>query len=307
MKKTIAAGGASLLGISAVALVSTPAQAADVVDLCLTSADHIAGVGGDNWYMDCVPQYGLGRVGFDILSETGFPAGFAKLDDSSAVSSSSANTGPAASAYFGVVPPPAGFTELTYIDSFTTDRQYYNGRVIVPVASVNAIAPTELPDACDGGTYSNSYIVTYTPATVVFTQVVDGVEWRYDVVVAPDPLYLGLSLVGGVFDPLGSMCAVGGGEFGSGFPLFGVNEAFPSDEWDLVIGLATTGDDDGATVTPYFGTGKGLPQLADTSRYVAPRQLPVMGLDPVVPVGIAGLFLALGVAGGYLKRRRVHS
>ena len=72
--------------------------------------------------------------------------------------------------------------------------------------------------------------------------------------------------------------------------------------------------DNSNSLTPYFGAGKTLPTA---SRFVPPPVVPVTP-DPVpelaatstevnTTLGVAAGFLALGLAGGYLHRRRVRS
>ena len=113
MKKSVALASASVLGVGAVALGGTSAQAAPVVDACTTANDHTISYPdiGDNWYMDCIPQYGLGKVEFTIGSDVDLPPEFLPISDPS-VASVASNTGPAASTYFGDTAPPAGFRYL---------------------------------------------------------------------------------------------------------------------------------------------------------------------------------------------------
>ncbi len=294
MKKTIAAGGASLLGIGAVAAFgAAPATAAPVTDLCETAADHEITVGalGDNWFMDCIPRYAVAEVGFNILSGSGFPASFLSLEDPAVTRTTS--TGAAADTYFAATQP--GFTYLEEIQSEATDTsQYYNGNLIVPVASVSAIPATELPFIC-GTDYDTAYRVTYGSAAVSFTQVVDGVEWRYDVETTPEPLVIGLNILNtGVLDPTANQCV-------SSKDIVNFANDSTSPVWDEVESVVTATEN---TLQANYGSGKNLP---DVTRYVAPPVLPATGSEfqPAVPMGIAALFLSLGVAAGVLRRRRV--
>jgi hypothetical protein len=302
VKKTIAAGGASLLGLSAVGLGTVPAMAAGEPD-CTAVAEHEVRTTGSvaDWYMACIPQYALGTVDFTIVSDVDFPAGFLELDDPG-VTSTSTNTGAAANAYLGVVPEAAGFRNLDLEPSESgSDYQTYSGAMMFEVASVGAY--TGVPPAGCAGTFTGMYTVNYAPTTVTFTQIVDGVEWRYDLVVAPAPLFLGLSILGtGVFDPAGNMCVTS-----NGISTFANNAQDQPLNFAEVAGHATI-NDDLETLMPYFGSAKSLP---DVSRYVPPTPvpeqplLPPTGVDIAAPLGLAATFLALGVAGGYLRRRRV--
>ncbi len=293
VKKTIAAGGASLLGIGAASLgAAAPAAALPVTDPCATGADHTITVGalGDNWFMDCIPQYGVAEVAFEIVSAAPFPASFMPIND--AAVTRVASTGAAGATYFGS--SEQGFTYFDHLFFLDTDTsQFYNGNLIVPISSVGSILPADLPDGCTG-TYSTAFIVNYAPVSVTFTQIVDGVEWRYDLQTAPEPLYLGLNILNtGVLDPVGNQCASSNGDLADAVDNL-------DDDWFVVEDIVSPGND---TLNPYFGDAKDLP---DVSRYVAPPSLPAMGMEiqPAVPIGIAALFLSLGVTAGVLRRRR---
>lgn len=297
MKKTIAAGSASLLGLTAVALGASSAQAADdpVVTPCVDHNDHNVTTGGvsSNWYMDCIPQYAFGQVEFDITSATPFPAAFVPLGYPAVTST--ATVGTVGLDYFGLTAPPAGFG-LVEEGAVTPNSRSYGGTMIFPIASVGHVDIADLPDGCSTGTYTDAYVVNYTPATVTFTQTIDGEDWVYQVSAAPAPLYLGLSILDtGVFDPTGSMCASGNGV--TTFALDNVANV----EWENVAQRATSFGD-GETLMPYFGDGKTLPDIARTPN---PPALASTGVDPSGALGVAALFLALGVAGGYLRRRQL--
>lgn len=312
MKKTIAAGSASLLGLTAVGFGATSAQAADdpVVTPCLTDADHKVTIGGvsSNWYMDCIPQYGTSGIGFWIESDIPFPPGFLDLDDPGVTST--ATTGTAAVDYFGAPGTSAGFVDGPSAVIHNSQAQAYQGSLVLKINSVGSIPTASLPADCAAGIYTNAYEVTYAPATVTFSQLVNGEEWRYDVTVTPPPLYLGLSFApanDGTFDPKGAMCAYGAAGPEGQASWYAESQAVdPDGLWNPIASLATDGFTNGDTLSPYFGQGKMLPDIA---RYVPPPppkpELAATGVDPSGPLGVAALFLALGVAGGYLRRRRL--
>jgi hypothetical protein len=298
MKKAIAAGGASILGLGAVAsLGAAPAAAVPVTTPCDDYTDHniTAGTLGDNWFMSCVPRYAVAEVRFDILSETGFPASFLSLEDPAVTRTTS--TGAAADTYFATTQP--GFTFLEEIQGENTETsQHYNGNLVVPVASVAAIPATELPFLC-GTDYDTAYRVNYGTASVTFTQIVDGVEWRYDVQTTPEPLYLGLNILNtGVLDPTSNQCVSS-----KGIVNFAEDSTNPVFTDDIVPVVTATQE----SLQANYGSGKNLP---DVSRYVPPVPekpvLPATGAEfqPAVPLSIAALFLSLGVATGVLRRRR---
>lgn len=312
MKKTIAVGSASLLGLTAVGFGASSAQAAadPVVAPCLTDADHVVSVGGvsSNWYMDCLPQYGTSEIGFWIQSGGAFPAGFVHLENPSVTST--ATTGTAAVDYFGATGAPAGFADGPGFIIGDSTAQAYEGSLVLKINSLGSIPTASLPADCAvgaaGTSYTNAYEVTYLPATVTFSQLVDGVEWRYDVAVTPPPLYLGLSFAAandGSFEPTGSMCAYGASGPNGQASWFAANNTDPDGNWDNVASLATQNIQNLDTLSPYFGAGKLLP---DISRYVPPKpELASTGVDPSGALGVAALFLALGVAGGFLRRRKL--
>ncbi|TPX00861.1 hypothetical protein FJ656_30585, partial [Schumannella luteola] len=81
MRKTTALLSAGTIGVVAVG-AGAAAPAAAVVDTpCETFADHESiGDPSDNWYMECIPQYGLGKVEFTLdAPDSGFPDGFDPL------------------------------------------------------------------------------------------------------------------------------------------------------------------------------------------------------------------------------------
>lgn len=309
MKKTIVAGTASILGLTSTALGASAAQAANpdpVVDPCLSGAQHIVQTGGvsSNWYMSCIPQYAMATVDFDITSATAFPAAFQHLYDPSITVSTT--TPAAGETYFGSSAPAGLGSVSNGPNADTPTSQSYEATVELPVASSASIPLGDLATAgCPAGAYTNAYKVTYLPTTVTFTQQVGGEEWRYDVLVNPTPLYLGVSLSAlndGSFETAAPMCAVGA----NGNVASAVDDS--ESDWYLVRDLATT-QGNGATLSPYFGVGKAVPNVA---RYVPPPpptptgpSLAATGANPAGPLGLAALFLALGVAGGHLSRRRV--
>lgn len=199
LKTSAAIASTSIVGLGLATLGAMPAQAADVTTDCASVSDHqtTSTALADNWYMDCVPQYGLGKVEFTIDSDVDLPAGFVPLTDPS-VTSTSANTGPAASTYFETSFPVAGFTTLEETGATPTQRSY-GGSMMFAISGVSSIDVSALPAACGIGPFANAYRVDYLPATITFTQTIDGVVWTTVVQYTPAPLYLGLNFAD---DPL---------------------------------------------------------------------------------------------------------
>jgi LPXTG-motif cell wall-anchored protein len=193
VKTSAALATTSIVGLGLATLGAMPAQAADVTTPCENVYDHNPGgtTVSDNWYMECVPQYGLGKVEFTVDSEVDFPAGFASLDDPS-VTSVSANTGPAASEYMDSTFPVAGFTYLGETDA-QAQQLTYQGLMMFAISGVSAMDVSALPDGCGAGPYAYAFRVDYLPATVTFTQTIDGKVWTVVVTYTPSPLYLGLN------------------------------------------------------------------------------------------------------------------
>lgn len=295
MKKTIAAGGVGVLGLSAAALgVAAPAHAEPVVGpACDDNGGHNpSSTPLANWFTECVPQYAVAPVYFDLVSDVPFPDEFQNVFDGTVAVSTSAGAA-AADAYFNLPPGSNGVVEW-YQFAAEAQRQSYGASFALPVLSAGSATAADLPAACAGATYTGIYQLTYAPTTVSFTKTIDGEEWRYDVVLAPPPLTLGLNLVDGIHNPDAAVCASAGDDV-----LFGADAE--SGDWFAATEIASASIT--ATLTPYFGEGKSLP---DVSRYVAPPEpaLPATGVSPAVPIGAAAILLGLGAGALAIARRR---
>ncbi|MBX3116671.1 MAG: hypothetical protein IT192_03490 [Microbacteriaceae bacterium] len=301
MKKSAALTGASVIGAGLAAISVTPAQAAPVsTPACAGLSDQTVTVGNldTEWFMDCVPQYGVGKVEFELNPAEPLPSGFLPLDDPGVTSVFSGN-GPAAAAYYGVSGVPNGFRDL----SEDGDELHYQGSAIVKVASVEAIDPLTLPAGC--GTlsdFAHAYRVDYTPTTVTFTQQVDGKEWKTVISVTPSPVYLGYNFT--PTDPQNPDPATSDGTFDVDKPqclVIGPSISAGSDNqdpnWDRATNWALNLGSGAPSVwpyvpidSPYFALGafdlSGTPILAAT------------GVDPI-PFVIAGGVLVVG-GGGFL-------
>ncbi len=307
MRKRVAVAGASVLGVGLAAISTVPAQAAPVnTPACSDVTQHTLTVGtlDSDWFMDCVPQYGAGKVNFEITSTETVPASFKALDDPS-VSSVFSGGGPTAAAYFGVTGEPNGFESLdTDVFIPTPDIFHYRGNAIFKVASVEAIDPSTLPAGCDATTgYAHAYRVDYDPSTVTFSQIIDGKEWKVIVALSLPSAYLGYNFTpvdpgnpdpstsAGSFDPNMSQCVIADGS------VYTVS----SDQdplWFAVTNFATSSSQ---PMWPYLS---GVHDLGALSLTATP-QLAETGTDPA-PYAIAGGVLLIG--GGavllYARRRR---
>lgn len=319
MKKTLAVTSATVVGVGLVATGgATPAAAADITVPCTSANEHtvMTGTLGDNWFMDCVPQYGVGKAEFTITSVDPFPVDFAVLDDPS-VSSSYSENGPAAAAYFGVSGEPAGFASLGEVSTGSTpSSRHYSGHFILPIAGVHSILAADLPAACNAGTvtYANAYRIDYAPAATTFTQTAGGDTWTYEVQATANPLYLGLNFV---VDPGNPVPGTAGGALDAGQPQCAVfndgdvvASGGASPELSTIEDVIDWTSASDATLWPINGLfGMQIGSIARSSAPAANDEptLAETGVD-VLPgslAGGAGILAGLGLflLGRRLKRR----
>lgn len=288
MKKSLALASASAVGLGMVACgAAGTAQAAPVTEPCTDATAHEYSTVelGDNWFMDCVPQFGMGKAEFTISSADPLPPAFLPLDDPGVTSVFSGN-GAAAAAYFGDPPAPFGFVDLTN----SGDPLDYTGSPIFPITAVGAIDPATLPASCEGGThsYGNAYSVTYAPVTITFTQIIDGIEWSVDVTYTPQAIALGLNFTvpfDGTLDFDQAQCISNA----SGTDTFFVFESDPLAEsmiaeWALLSSQSTLPPQPLAIDTMNFGNFELQqnaipgPGLADTGAEISPIALGAGGI-----------------------------
>lgn len=280
MKSSVAIASTSIVGLGLATLAAIPAQAADITEPCDSVLDHELSdtAFSDSWYMDCVPQYGLGKVEFTIDSTVDFPPEFAPLTDAS-VTSTSANTGPAATTYFESTSPIAGFTQLVETVTDSQERTY-QGIMMFAVSGVSAIDVSALPAGCAPGPYEYAYRVDYLPATVTFTQTIDGVVWTTVVTYTPSPLYLGFNVTDddpATFDEDAVQCAssttgttlANPDDFVSMLMVLGVHATAlegPDNEWAGSLSPFPNADEEVGPVGPLgsFAVTTPAPELAAT-------------------------------------------
>lgn len=218
MKKTIAAISASVLGIGgAVVAAASPASAAP--PKCTESLQHEVNPTvspADSWYMECIPQYGMGKAEFTITTNAAHPFPAAYELDNGHQKVTSTPTAAQVKSYFSAEAVDGGLDPV-YTGAFvdlgedptvsTSTSQLYGGpgsgggvgfgsTVAYPIVAVGQ-ATSGLPADCtplgSGATYEGEYKVTFGPTTTHFSQTINDVVHSVTVTYTPDPLYLGLN------------------------------------------------------------------------------------------------------------------
>lgn len=311
MKKAVAAISASILGVSGAAFAAAaPANAVPPLPNCTNIDQHTvsANANTQDWYMDCIPQYGLGKAEFTITSTAGFPAGYSLTDGHQTITSTVDDA--TAAAYLGVPTTDLeGQFELLAEEAGSTPNSQTYGtnpapvpqtHGIFPITSVATLDPADLPAGVDGcfpntstpETYAHAYTVTFSPVTTTFKQTIDGKVWTTVVTATPAPLILGLNFVaspGVGLDPTAAQCASAGGT-----ALVADNNS--ADGWVDV-------SEDEATLDDFFAgtnsldpsgnaSGSNLGTFATSDPALA-SALPETGVD-ATPAGVLGGGLLFG-------------
>ncbi|NYF11375.1 hypothetical protein HDC94_002531 [Leifsonia sp. AK011] len=207
MKKTLAAIGASVLGLGSVAAgAALPASAASgpTEGACADIQDQIEATGNitDNWFQDCVPQYGIGKAEFTIVPDENnpseeFPEGFVDLTaiEDPSLSVTSTLDMAAISQYFAGIEAPdvvSPIFPLEIADSTPTSRTYASS-VFAPITSIGLATdvPAAVTAACslDTAEYDGGWVATYAPIDTTFSQTIDGKAWNYTITGTPKPSY----------------------------------------------------------------------------------------------------------------------
>ncbi len=207
MKKTLAAIGASVLGLGSVAAgAAIPANAAGgpTEGACADIQDQIAATGNitDNWFQDCVPQYGIGKAEFTIVPDEDnpseeFPEGFVDLSEigDPAITVTSSLDMAAIGSYFAEIDSPEAVAPIyptQTLESTSTSRTYA-ASVFAPIATIGLATdiPAAVTAACslDTVTYTGQWVATYNPIDAAFSQTIDGEEWKYSITGTPKPSY----------------------------------------------------------------------------------------------------------------------
>jgi hypothetical protein len=318
VKKTSAAIAVTTIGVVSVAAgAAAPAAADPVTTPCADLSEHVlADPLPDNWYMPCVPQYGIGKAEFTIESTTDFPAEFIALDEPG-VTTTSAVDETVIGAYLNGGPLPMIQPEDLDTASQTPTSQTYAALIVAPVTGVDVVAPIDLP--ADVATQCNLpgwttpiYRASYGPASTTFSQTIDGVPWNFTVTGNPPPTYFFLQ-----FDPT----AV------TGFPIdvppvLGGSDFCVTDGTHTIAGIAdSTGIDSQVIASVYAGfvppfsmlipvdlldpdLDIPLPDLGTFALTAADPQLASTGLDATPYLAAAGALGGVGVLLAFLGYRR---
>ena len=216
MKRSIAAIGAAVIGLTGAVVASAPAQAATTPD-CTSTSDHElkADPSAGDFYFDCIPQYGTGKAELSLSNSVGIPDDFSILDSADATLNGSVEND-AASAYIGQSVNSGVIIGGT--DQADATSQKVSAILATPIASVKKISRASLPSACtqSNAAYDGAYKITYAPISITAKttpasgQTADGQPGKYFFAVRPAALYLGLNFSGSSFDGTAAQCSVSG-------------------------------------------------------------------------------------------------
>lgn len=281
---------------------------ADPTGPCVEVDDHVISAEADpgSWYMDCVPQYGLGKGQFEIvpsLSEPTeeFPDDFADLDDQPPVTTSTTLDAAALGTYFGDIEPlTSPIIPFTKFDA-TPSSQSWAALILAPITGVGEFdeltAPPGVIEQCDTDTveYGGGWYATYGATDTTFSQTVDGQSWDFQVSGTPLPTYFFGSFAAGEVDETEPWCVTDGVGFvdESNVDFIFANE--PTLLFEFVYhGIPDVEEE----VLGDFGTFQ---------RYVATPPAPALaatGSDPALPLIIGGFAALAGTALVLIAGRR---
>lgn len=323
MRKTTALLSASTLGVVAAAAgVAAPASADIITEpRCETFAEHTDMPAFDpeaDWYMTCVPQYGLGKAEFTLNApDSGFPEDFDVVE----VDRTDSPDASGLAEYFGPLTGPedpedpeansvSWVTPALIDEDASTDSSLRVGAtVIAPVTSVGRLdeTPAAVATACelDGETPVVTFVSTYGAVTTTFSFVgTDGLTYSSPITLTPDPTYYVFS------DPdevgPGSICIsdsqqtyLGDAESMDSAALFGL---FMVPPFVWFADLEETADP--FSNLPNLGNFTFAAPAAPAEPVPAP-QLADSGAEHVVPLGLAaGVLGGLGALLFAFSRRR---
>lgn len=195
MRRTTAAVAVSAIGAVGAGFAASPAQAMPA-DTCDAYTDHVVTDEGSldpDWYMECVPQYGAGKVEFMVTPDMDFPADYERdFTDPSVETTTSLDT--AAVTTYGFPLENGAFFDLS-VGVTGLDYTQYTAAMVAPIAGVQSILVSDLPAGCDvaTNTYANAYRVDYEAVSTTFSQQAGGETWTSEVALTPEPLFLGFT------------------------------------------------------------------------------------------------------------------
>ncbi len=297
MKKALAAFGATVLGLGTAATGAALPAAAAVAPLppatepCIDINDQLSSTGefASNWFQDCVPQYGAGKVEFTIVPDEDnpteeFPEGFIDLvggGEAEGITVSSTNDLEALADYFDAV--DSDDLQLTpilpvQVDGDSPTSRTYLATVFAPVATIGTAGPDDEVPAeviAECGFVDTSYegwVATYEPIDTTFTQTIDGAEWSYEITGEPKPSYFMISedgetlcLTDGTYTLLTDDSSEISGYF---FTLFGLVMVYPPDAVD------------------FAPTAGQIPDFSSLNEAFAALKFAADPLDPIQTLGI---------------------
>lgn len=337
MKKTIAALGASVLGLGTVAVVGSPAAAAPPTEACTDMLDQVEStftIESEDWFQDCVPQYGLGKVEFTIVPDESnpteeFPEEFELLSDfpseESTIETTSTLDLEELTSYLTtvvgesdvLVPPIAPMEPFDLSET----SQSYIALAVSPVSSVGPATventPEDVIEACEVGESSIGWVATFDPIDTTFSQTIDGEAWDYTITGASKPTYFFIT-EDDVIEPVcvtdGEYSISGDFDYTEALFLFALVMPFVADDVFMIpasleqaLGeFASVSGVDGLDDLNFAALGEsGLQTLGVFSRDgitptpPGPAQLPATGADAsslVVPAVVVGGVVLLGGA-----------
>ncbi len=204
MRKTTALLSASTLGVVAVAAGAVAPASADIITepKCETFEDHLSDdlmAVDTDWYMECVPQYGLGKAEFTLEApDSGLPDDFDLLTASRTNSPDASGIAPYYEDFFGDTDEPLdAWINPIEVEESDPGVLRVGAMLVAPVSSVGRLdeAPAAVGAACElesypEGTESITFVSNFAPVTTTFSFVgADGVTYEAPVTATPDPTY----------------------------------------------------------------------------------------------------------------------
>jgi len=252
MKRSIAAIGAAVVGLSGAVVAATPAQAATTPD-CTTSADNSTiadNAPADSFFLECVPQYGFGKADLTVQNPEGISSEFSIYDAEDATISSSFGSAEV-SAYYSNFPlsTESGVVSFngTASSSTATSQFYEDVTPILKIQSAAKIKTSALPASCKSSkvAYDGAYKVTYLPGSITVDttpgsgQTIDGAPGKFFYAVRPNDLYLGLNFStdsdgNRQFDADAALCWASGRDSGYAANGTGANQV----DWQNISSVA---------------------------------------------------------------------
>ena len=319
LRKTTALLSASTLGVVAVAAgVAAPASADMITGpQCETFEDHLSddpSVFESDWYMECVPQYGVGKAEFTLEApDSGFPDDFDVLTAARTNSPDASGVAPYYDEFFGDS-EDALDSWINPADAEETAPGVLRvgAMLVAPVSSVGRLdeTPAAVSTACEldafpEGSESVTFVSNFAPVTTTFSFVgADGTTYEAPVTATPEPTYYVYTDVDDA-DPETMETVVcitdthqtvsSDSEDGSSFTFAGLITVPPYVWFDAIV--------DGTDELPGLGAFRFA--AVDAAEPEPQPELAATGAENVLPLGVAaGALGALGALLFAFSRRR---